>query len=209
MKDVRVGGIILAGGQSRRMGGGDKCLKLLRGRTLLSRVIDRVTPQTCELILNANGDLERFENFKLHTVADVVGGSFGPLAGILTGMEWMRAHFEDIGWIASFPSDAPFIPTDFVDQCLNSDIPSGTKIICAKSGGRTHPVCALWRVELSDNLRFCLEKQNLRKIDVWTSNFLVHYKDFETYPIDPFFNINSEIDLREAGKLEDKQSIDG
>ena len=192
---VPVGGIILAGGQARRMGGGDKCLKLLSGQTLLSRIIGRVKPQISILILNANGNTERFLDYKLPTVSDVIGEFAGPLAGILTGMEWMRHHHQEVEWLVSIPGDAPFIPQDFVMRCLKAAWRTGTDIICAKSAGRAHPVCALWKVKLADELRLAIERDGIRKIDKWSSNYLVHHEEFPTYPIDPFFNINSEEDL--------------
>ena len=87
-----IGGIILAGGQSTRMGGGDKCLKMLGGKTLISRIIERVSPQISALILNANGNPSRFSDYDLPVVPDVIGDYAGPLAGILTGMEWMLMY---------------------------------------------------------------------------------------------------------------------
>ena len=190
-----VGGVILVGGQARRMGGGDKCLKLLGGQTLLSRIIGRVQPQISIMILNANGNTERFLDYKLTTVSDVIGDFAGPLAGILTGMEWMRTHHPGVKWLASIPGDAPFIPRDFVGKCLKAASRTGTDIICAKSSGQAHPVCALWKVKLADELRWAMERDGIRKIDKWSSNYLVHHEEFPTDPIDPFFNINSEEDL--------------
>ena len=197
----RVGGVILAGGKARRMGGGDKCLRVLSGETLLQKIINRVAPQTEKLILNANGNLDRFKGFQLPTVSDVIEGSLGPLVGILTGMEWMQNNYCDMEWLASFPADAPFIPNNFVEQCLLVNKHKQAEIICARSGGRTHPVCSLWRISLASKLRFALEKQGTRKIDLWTSSYSVNYVDFEIKRIDPFFNINRERDLQKAAEL--------
>ena len=201
-----VGGVILAGGQSRRMGGGDKCLRLLGGETILSRIIERVKPQIASLILNANGHPERFLDYNLPIVPDVIGEFAGPLAGILTGMEWMRKHHQEIEWLASFPGDAPFIPQDFVRKCLQAKLRGNPEIICARSAGRTHPVCALWKVDLAKHLRLAMEKDDIRKIDKWSSRHLVHHEEFSTDPIDPFFNINSEGDLLLAETLNHKDS---
>src|SRR5919109_39173 len=81
-------GLLLAGGQSRRMGGGDKCLRLLGGETILSRIIARLRRQVRRLVLNANGDPARFAGCGLPVVADSVEGFAGPLAGVLAGLDW-------------------------------------------------------------------------------------------------------------------------
>lgn len=190
-----VGGVILAGGQARRMGGGDKCLKLLTGQTLLSRIIERVKPQISTLILNANGNTDRFFDYNLTTVSDVIGDFAGPLAGILTGMEWMRKYHPELEWLASIPGDAPFIPQDFVRKSWEAAFHTGADIVCAKSAGRTHPVCALWKVKLAEELRLAMERDGIKKIDRWTSNYVVYHEEYSTDPIDPFFNVNSEKDL--------------
>ena len=190
-----VGGVILAGGLSRRMGGGEKCLKLLGGKTLLSRIISRVKPQIPSLILNVNRNPERFIDYQLPIVSDVIGDFDGPLAGILTGMEWMRDNSPEVRWLATFPADAPFVPQDFVSKCLEAQIREGAEIVCAKSADRTHPVFGLWNLELADELRKAMEQKQIRKIDEWSSGYSTYYEEFSTEPIDPFFNINSEKDL--------------
>ena len=122
-------GVLLAGGLARRMGGGDKCLRTLGGETLLARVIACVRSQVGDLILNANGDPARFADYGLPVVADAVSGHAGPLAGVLTGLEWARAHRPQAGWIATFPTDAPFLPPDLVARfCAAIARP------CSKSG---------------------------------------------------------------------------
>ena len=155
------------------MGGGDKCLKMLGGKTLISRIIDRVSPQISTLILNANGNPSRFSDYNLPVVPDVIGDYAGPLAGILTGMEWMRKYHPELRWLASFPGDAPFIPLDFVVRCLKAAKRMHVEIICAKSAGRAHPVCALWSVKLADGLRSAMENEQIRKIDKFSSNYSV------------------------------------
>src|SRR5258707_5511427 len=111
---VNIVGLLLAGGQSRRMGGGDKTLRLLGGRALLERVIDRLRPQVAALVLNANGDPARFAVFGLPVVADSVPDFAGPLAGILAGLDWTAANRPDCALVISLATDAPFLPTDLV-----------------------------------------------------------------------------------------------
>ena len=111
-----VAGVLLAGGQSRRMGGGDKCLRPLGGQPILARIIETVVPQVSRLVINANGDPDRFASFGVPVAADTVDGYAGPLAGVLTGMEWVAANASECTWIATFATDAPFLPDDLVER---------------------------------------------------------------------------------------------
>lgn len=199
-----VTGIILAGGLSRRFGGGgDKFQNKLSGRPLLEWVVERARPQVGTLILNANSDADQFDHYNLPVIADVIQGYAGPLAGVLTGMEWVRANQSDRDWIATFPADAPFIPTDMVDLLLDRAEQDKSEIACAASGGWSHPVCGLWRVELADQLRQAIEIEDMRKTDLWTSRYKLSTIEFSTDPFDPFYNVNQPSDLEEAEKIAD------
>ncbi len=191
-------GVILAGGQSRRFGGGDKFIKELNGEALVDRVVERVRPQTEQMIISSNSETPHLTKFGLPIVADTIHGFAGPLAGILTGMEWTRQHYPDIEWIVSFPSDAPFVPLDCVSKMLEQAQMDNAEIVCASSAGRTHPVCALWRIDLADNLRQAMEEEEMRKIDLWTARHRLSALEFSDQPFDPFFNINRPEDLEQA-----------
>lgn len=193
-------GLLLAGGLARRMGGGDKPLRELNGRPLLDHVVERARPQVQTLILNANGNAERFSAFGLPVVADVVEGFAGPLAGVLTGLEWMADHAPDAVWMASFATDAPFFPANMVAEMRERAEASGADIACACSNDRTHPVFAVWRPELRGDLRTALVEEEMRKIDRWTARYKVETVVFEADDNgrDPFFNINRPEDLAEA-----------
>ena len=161
-------GVLLAGGLARRMGGGDKCLRELGGKPILAHVIERARPQVTDLILNANGDPQRFSDFGLTVVPDVIEGFAGPLAGILTAMEWAAKHEPACDLIASFATDSPFFPRDLVTR-LEATFPAeGADIACAKYGGRSHPVFALCPVALREDLREAMLVEEIRKIDAWT-----------------------------------------
>ena len=148
-----VAGVLLAGGLSRRMGGGDKCLRELGGRPILAHIVERAAPQVDALVLNANGDAARFADFGLPVAADVVEGYAGPLAGVLTGLDWVADNAPGAAWVASFACDAPFFPADMVARLLAAVEASGADLACAVSGGRAHPVFGLWPVRLADDLR--------------------------------------------------------
>jgi len=192
-------GAILVGGRARRMGGGDKCLSLLGGKSILARIIETFSPQVSALLLNANGDSDRFSNFELPILPDSVGDYAGPLAGILTSMRWAEGF--DFDWLVTVAGDAPFIPDDLVSRCLDRAKRTGADIVCVASGGRTHPVCGLWNVSLAENLENALVNDGVRKIDKWTSGFGLAVEKFNATPVDPFFNVNSPTDLNEAEVL--------
>ena len=196
-----VAGVLLAGGLARRMGGGDKCLRPLAGETLLARVIARAAPQVGPLILNANGDPARFAPYGLPVVADVVEGHAGPLAGILTALDWAAENAPHHPLVASFATDAPFLPRDLVQTMVEARDLAGADLACAASGGRAHPVFGLWPVELRADLRAALVEQGERKIDRWTASHRLVEVAFPCAPVDPFFNANREDDLAEAERL--------
>jgi len=194
-------GVLLAGGLARRFGGGDKCLIELSGKPLLDHVIDRVRPQVDRLILNANGARDRFQSYGLDVVADVVEGYAGPLAGILTALEWVRAHAPEAAWVASFPTDAPVMPADLVSRMRDAISAQGADMACAMSAGRTHPVIALWPVGIVDDLRKALVDQDIRKIDRFTAHYKIVHVDFAVGDFDPFLNVNTPDDLARAAEI--------
>ncbi len=201
VEPTAVAGVLLAGGRARRMGGGDKCLRRLGSETLLARVIARARDQVGPLILNAGGDPARFAAYGLPVVADVIAGFAGPLAGVLTGLEWAAANAPACPWVATFPTDAPFVPEDLVARLLAALEAEGAELACAASGGRDHPVVGLWPVRLAPELRRALEVEGVRKIDLWTARFRLARALYESDPADPFFNVNSPQDLARAEAL--------
>jgi len=201
MSNSNVCGLLLAGGQSRRMGGGDKCLRSLGGQTVLARILDIARPQVGKLVLNANGDGARFADYDVPVAPDVVAGFAGPLAGVLTGLEWALANAPECQWVASFACDAPFAPRDLVSRLLAAVAEEGADMACAASGGRDQPVFGLWPVRLADDLRAALVDEDIRKVDVWTARHRLARADWLTGPVDPFFNVNRPDDLDAAAAL--------
>jgi molybdopterin-guanine dinucleotide biosynthesis protein A len=198
---VTVAGILLAGGLSRRMGGGDKCLRSLGSTTILARVIARAAPQVAMLALNANGDPARFAAYRLPVVADGIPDYAGPLAGVLAGLDWAAAASGEVTHVASFATDAPFLPTDLVARLRAALEREGADLACAASGGRAHPVFALWPVALCEELRRAMRDDGIRKVDAWTARYRLALVDYAAAPIDPFFNTNRPEDLAVAERL--------
>lgn len=193
-----IAGVVLAGGLSRRMGGGDKCLRDLGGRPLLAHILERVRPQVGALVLNANGDPARFAAFDLPVVADSIAGFAGPLAGILAGLDWAAAHAPQCRRVASFAADAPFLPCDLVARLSAAADRENADLACAASAGQTHPVFGVWRVDLREALRDALVREQIHKVDRWTARYKLVQVEFPTEPCDPFFNANRPEDLAAA-----------
>ncbi|MDA9543952.1 molybdopterin-guanine dinucleotide biosynthesis protein A [Bradyrhizobium sp. CCBAU 45321] len=194
-------GVLLAGGLARRMGGGDKPMRTIGGRTILERVIARLAPQCSGLILNANGDPARFAAFSLQVVADDVPGFPGPLAGILAALDWAAANRPQIEWVLSAAGDCPFLPRDLVAQLHEARARENAQLAVAASGEQSHPVIGLWRVALREELRHALVDEDLRKIDRWTARYPLATVTWPNEPLDPFFNANTVEDIAEAERL--------
>jgi len=198
---VKIVGLLLAGGQSRRMGGGDKALRLIGGVPLLDRVIERMRPQVETLVLNANGDPARFAGFGLPVVPDSVPDYAGPLAGVLAGLDWTAEHRPDCAYVVSVATDAPFLPRDLVSRLVRGMENSAADLACAASGGQPHPVIGLWPVRLREDLRRAVADETIRKVDVWTARHRLTIVPFPSEPLDPFFNANRPEDLMTAAAL--------
>ena len=196
-----VPGVLLAGGLARRMGGGDKPMRKIAGRTILQRVIDRLAPQCSALIINANGDPARFAAFGLPVVADDVADYPGPLAGILAALDWVAANRPDAQWVLSAAGDCPFLPRDLVARLAQARAAENAELAVASSGGQTHPVIGLWSVRLRNELRQALVVEDVRKTDRWTARYPLPTVEWPTEPLDPFFNANTVEDIAEADRL--------
>jgi molybdopterin-guanine dinucleotide biosynthesis protein A len=196
-------GLVLAGGLARRMGGGDKARIKIGKSTIIDRVLATLSGQCVDIIINANGDPERFADTGCTVVPDNVEGHPGPLAGILAGLDWLAAQDNGIEWIVSVPGDCPFLPDDLVERLHQARRlkGAGVPLACARSGEWRHPVVGLWPLALRADLRKALVDEDLRKIEVWTARHGVAIADWPTEPIDPFFNVNTPEDAARAASI--------
>ena len=200
---IDIPGIILAGGLSTRMGGGDKGLLMLGKTTIIERVIDKISPQVGSLAININGDSSRFPDYKLPIIPDSIKGYLGPLSGILAGMEW--AFKNGNRYIATVAADTPFLPDDLIKRLhamvksKNLNIGIAASRILSGDDVFIHPTFGIWEVALKDDLRDALANDT-RKIMFWAKKFKLDYYYFDTSDklSDPFFNINTPDDLEEA-----------
>jgi molybdopterin-guanine dinucleotide biosynthesis protein A len=202
-KGTGILGVILAGGRSSRMGGGDKCLLPLGGRPILAHVVERLAPQVDALALNANGDPARFAGFGLPVLPDGVAGHPGPLAGVLAGLDW--AAGRGAAAIVTAAADTPFFPRDLVTAlraaAVAADAPLAMAMTPAAGGGADrHPTFGLWPVALREDLRAALAA-GTRKVVAWTAPHGCARAIFHDRVPDPFFNVNTPDDLAAAGAM--------
>ena len=195
-------GVLLAGGKSSRMGGGDKCLLPLAGAPMLTHVLERLRPQVSELILNANGDPTRFAAFGLPIIEDRLGDHAGPLAGIHAGLEWAIANRPESRFVITAATDTPLFPTNLVAEFLVSLAGGEPRLLVARSEEGVHPIFGLWPVSLVPELERSLSN-GMRKVQAWVREHQAKEIFFPRMEIggrsiDPFFNLNRPEDLAEA-----------
>ncbi len=193
-------GVILAGGQARRFGGGDKGQQMIGKQTILANIIAIFDKQLSNIAINANGDKNRFKQYNLPVFADTINGNQGPLAGILSGLEWVNKNHPNANYMITVPTDCPFIPFNLVEK-LTDAVKSGAKMACVKTNDRHHPVIAIWPISLCMELRHAIIENNIRKIDQWTAQYNIAHVGFPTDRFDPFFNINNADDLIKAKQI--------
>lgn len=182
--------VILAGGQANRMGGGDKGRLMLGDQSLIQRVIDRITPQVDAVVLNANGDLSRFDDLGLPVVADSIADFPGPLAGVLAGMDW--AAEQGYEWLISVAADTPSFPRDLAERLAVHATPVVLAATPDPERGRLpQPTFGRWKVSLRHDLRTALN-EGVRKIRQWTQ---AQGETLVVFGEDDFFNINTPEDL--------------
>ncbi len=181
-------GLVLAGGQGRRMGGVDKGLQPLRGRPRIEWVLERLAPQVAEVVINANANLERYGAYGHRVVSDAIGGFAGPLAGLHAGLA-ATSH----PLLVTVPCDSPFLPLDLVARLEAALERERADLAVAKTGAQPHPVFSLVRTSLAPHLAAFLSGGG-RKIDAWYSALKVVEVPFDDKP-EAFSNINTRAEL--------------
>jgi molybdenum cofactor guanylyltransferase len=181
--------VILAGGQARRMGGQDKGLLELAGRPMIEHIITALAPQASGLLINANRNLERYRDYGVPVIPDLMGEYFGPLAGMASGMRAAKTRY-----LLTAPCDSPFVPAGLAAILHGALQAKRAEICAAHDGQRIQPVFALLRCDLLPDLLAYLE-QGGRKIDTWYARHRLALADFSRWP-DAFLNINTPQDRR-------------
>ena len=192
--------VILAGGQSRRFGGGYKTLNKFNKISILDRIIQNFSKLEMEIVLNVNSNEDQFLKTGLHLIKDELENFQGPLAGIYSSMKWVLENRKNIEWIFTSPSDTPFLNKSLVNKFLSTNYNNKTNIVIAKSSNKTHPVIGFWHISLIKSLEEFLAKDD-RKIMHWVEGQNYEILNFENK--NNFFNINTQADLEEAIKIEE------
>ncbi|MBV1705698.1 MAG: molybdenum cofactor guanylyltransferase [Hyphomicrobiales bacterium] len=195
-------GLILAGGQGRRLGGRDKALVELGGKPLIAYVHACLARQTAPVLISAAGDPRRFAGFAAQAVlADDLPGFQGPLAGIVTGLDWLARSAPTVTHMLSLPVDTPFAPDDLASG-LRGAMPAGIDVpVTAFCGGRLHPAVTLWPLGARGALRHMVEEEQIRAVTQALTRLGGVARAWDQSKDDPFFNINSADDLARAHML--------
>jgi len=197
-------GVILAGGQSSRMGVADKPLMTLAGKTMLARAVERLTPQVARVVLSANGDPARFAAYGLPVVVDRIEGHAGPLAGLHATMRWAEENMPEARFIVSAAADTPFFPLTLAESLAACGGDAEDTIALAASPAGTHPVFGRWPIALADALEAFLKSGENGKMLAFADRHVrlnvpfddIALPDDET--VDPFFNVNTPEDVEQA-----------
>lgn len=187
--------VILAGGRSSRMGGGDKCLRLLGGKPMLCHVLEGLSDQVIATLINSNSEPELFRRFGAAVLPDVLPGFQGPLAGLLTGMLWSRRHHPSSPYILSVSCDTPFLPGNLAARLGETLSHGSADIAIARDPGRIHPAIGLWPVELAERLARDIQERGIRSVQLWLRDFRVRETVFAARHLQ---NINTQGDLEDA-----------
>jgi molybdopterin-guanine dinucleotide biosynthesis protein A len=194
---MKVLGAIIAGGQSRRMGGQEKAFLTLAGKPILAHVIAHIEPQVDHLVINANGEPARFSKFGLEVVPDALTSLTTPLAGLHAALQFTKSVDGDV--LVTVPSDTPFLPFDLAARLLEMTGINGAAI--AASGGREHYIIGAWKTELLDDLESAIGRDNLFRVKDWANRVAAQKVEWPVEPHDPFFNVNAPEDLQAAEKI--------
>jgi molybdenum cofactor guanylyltransferase len=199
--------LVLAGGRSRRMGGGDKCLLALDSRPMLAHVLERLSGQVTATLINSNSEPELFRGFGAPVLPDVIAGFQGPLAGLLTGMLWARRHHPDTPYLLSVSCDTPFLPLDLAVRLSESLSGANADIAIARDADRVHPTLGLWPVDLAERLARDIQERGVRSVQLWLRDLRVCETLFTARQLQ---NINTPDDLQNAEmQLQDTLSLAG
>ena len=200
-------GVVLAGGEGRRMGPGAlKPLRLLAGRPMAAHVVDRLRPQVMDLVIVANDPAPEFRALGVPVVGDPPdiqeaarreGRRLGPLAGILAGMEWARRHHPHSGWVLTAPADVPFLPLDLtVRLCGLMHVPE-PDVLMVRHGKRREHTLAVWSVKLAADLRRAILEEGMRRVETFAQRYAFEELVWPGNAA-PFLNVNTPAELSEA-----------
>tara|TARA_Y100000590_G_scaffold452550_1_gene595914 strand:+ start:13 stop:636 length:624 start_codon:yes stop_codon:yes gene_type:complete len=200
MNDNNILAVVLAGGQSKRFGE-DKNQAKLGNQTLLEHVLAKVTKKFENILIISNQDLNLKMFNSITVIPDCIQGNLGPLVGVLTAMKWIKKNNKQYEWVATFPSDTPFFDTSIIEKYKSRINLNESLLYFVRSNQKRHNIFGLWSLKLIDTLENDLINNNFRKVEKWADKIGVKTINVKTDKFDPFFNINTKSDLKEAEKI--------
>ena len=200
MNDNNILAVVLAGGQSKRFGE-DKNQAKLGNITLLEHVLAKITKKFEKILIVSNQNLNIKTLNSITIVPDCIQGNLGPLVGVLTAMKWIKKNNKQYQWIATFPSDTPFFDTSIIEKYKSRINLNESLLYFARSNQKRHNIFGLWSVKLMDTLENDLINNNFRKVEEWADKIGVETINVKIDKFDPFLNINTKTDLKEAEKI--------
>ena len=200
MNDNNILAVVLAGGQSKRFGE-DKNQAKLGNLTLLEHVLAKVTKKFEKILIISNQNLNLKMLNSITIIPDCIQGNLGPLVGVLTAMKWIKKNNKQYQWIATFPSDTPFFDTSIIEKYKSRINLNESLLYFVRSNQKRHNIFGLWSVKLMDILENDLINNNFRKVEEWANKIGVETINVKIDKFDPFFNINTKTDLKEAEKI--------
>ena len=203
MEDNNILAVVLAGGKSKRFGEDKNQIKL-GDKTLLEHVLSKINNKFEEILIVSSHYLEIKKSENITIIPDCLD-DFGPLAGVLSSMKWVKENQKQYKWVATFPSDTPFFKTSIIEEYKKKINIKDSSLYFIKSNNKRHNIFGLWSIDLLDALEDDLKNNNFRKVEDWADKIGVKTIDIEVNEFDPFFNINTKEDFEKAKKILNKK----
>ena len=196
MSENNILGVVLAGGKSKRFGE-DKSTIKLNGKTLIEHTLDKIKSKLNKIIIVSNDKV--LKNYI--TINDCIDGQLGPLVGVLSAMKWIKDNNYSYNWIITFPCDTPFFNISIIDKFVEVSKLNDSLLYFVKSEEKRHNIFGLWSLKLIETLETDIVKNNHRKVEKWADKIGVKTINIPYKEVDPFFNINTKDDFKEAKKI--------
>ena len=203
MEDNNILAVVLAGGKSKRFGEDKNQIKLGE-KTLLEHVLSKINNKFEETLIVSSHNLEIKKSENITIIPDCFD-DFGPLAGVLSSMKWVKENQKRYKWVATFPSDTPFFETSIIEEYKKRININDSSLYFIKSNNKRHNIFGLWSIDLLDILEDDLKNNNFRKVEDWADKIGVKTINIEVNEFDPFFNINTKDDFEKAKEILNKK----
>jgi len=202
MEDNNILAVVLAGGKSKRFGEDKNQIKL-GDKTLLEHVLSKINNKFDEILIVSSHNLEIKKSENITIIPDCFD-DFGPLAGVLSSMKWIKENQKQYKWVATFPSDTPFFKISIIEEYKKRININDSSLYFIKSNNKRHNIFGLWSIDLLDVLEDDLKNNNFRKVEDWADKIGVKTIDIDVNEFDPFFNINTKEDFEKAKEILNK-----